>query len=158
MKLIHLTDNKKFKVEPIDIRNSVISKPLGGLWCTPDGVAYGWREHLASMEWECPQEAIQLEIDTSRLCVIDSYDDLDALPLCEYIPGLSDPAIERLLTIFTVPDFKAIKASGVDAIHLTVRGEAATRHSLPKSLYGWDCESVLILNERCLLTPHEIRV
>jgi hypothetical protein len=36
----------------------------------------------------------------------------------------------------------------VDAIHLTERGEHETRLSQPYSLYGWDCECVLIMNPK----------
>jgi hypothetical protein len=45
-------------------------------------------------------------------------------------------------------DFEAVVKSGIDAIWLT---EDAIRH---KEFYGWDCESVLILNSNCIQTPN----
>ena len=44
------------------------------------------------------------------------------------------------------PDFEGMVRAGIDAIWLTAHGESATRFSRPYSLYGWDCESVLIMN------------
>jgi len=46
----------------------------------------------------------------------------------------------------TFPDYEEC-ATRYDAIHLTDRGQWATRMTHPKNLYGWDCESVLILNK-----------
>ena len=42
-------------------------------------------------------------------------------------------------------DFENI-ARHYDAIHLTPKGQEDTRWSTPHNLYGWDCETILILN------------
>ena len=106
-------------------------KPTGGLWASPVDASYGWRD------W-CEQESFG-DLSTSfrvwftgNILVIDCYEDLRKLPWQETV-GRS------------IPDYEQIAQSGVDAIHLTERGQWATRLSAP-SLYGWDCECVLIIN------------
>lgn len=71
--------------------------------------------------------------------VIDSLKDAKEMPW--YDPhGLS---------FIQWPDFEAMQEVGIHAIHITLQGERETRFSTP-SLYGWDCESVLIMNPYCV--------
>ena len=116
------------------------NKPLGGLWCSPAVTEWGWKEWCKEAAFYCAKHAVQIEISTDNFYVIDCFDDLDKLPVAESEMPLP---IECL-------NFEKIKESGIDAIHLTIKGEQETRHTHPKWLYGWDCESVLILNERCI--------
>lgn len=58
----------------------------------------------------------------------------------EYLTG------HKMQSDIYYPDFEAMIRSGIDAIWLTPKGERETRFSHPKNLYGWDCESVLIMN------------
>jgi len=46
------------------------------------------------------------------------------------------------------PNFELL-ATMCDAIWLTEKGQNETHLSYPISLYGWDCESVLIINGEC---------
>ena len=46
-------------------------------------------------------------------------------------------------------NFEELARSGIDAIFLTEEGEHATRFSEP-GLYGWDCESILVMNPHCV--------
>ena len=48
-------------------------------------------------------------------------------------------------------DFKEASKTW-DAIFLTEKGQRETRFTHPKNLYGWDCESVLILNSNIIQT------
>ena len=72
---------------------------------------------------------------TGNVYVIDCLDDLLALPIHSVLDGH-----------FRFVDFEQCLADDIDAIHLTSNGEMATRFSKPTNLYGWDCESVLIMN------------
>lgn len=38
-----------------------------------------------------------------------------------------------------------------EAIWLTAKGQSETHYSNPTNLYGWDCESVLIMNSKCVI-------
>lgn len=110
-------------------------KPLGGLWTSPVNTKFGWKE------W-CECEHFGVDVDlwfdlnfVGRLCTIDSL----ALPTIAPRPFSSS----------VHPDFVAI-ARSYDAIHLTERGQERTRLTHPRNLYGWDCETVLVLNRRAV--------
>lgn len=117
-------------------------KPIGGLW----GSTY-IPDEVYSSEWEkwCInenfgykwQEAVIFTLKPdANIYEIDSVEDLNNLAL-EYNTGQNG--------IITHLDFEAMVDVGIDAIHLTERGQEVTRFSRPYSLYGWDCESWLIL-------------
>jgi hypothetical protein len=69
--------------------------------------------------------------------VIDCIEDTDDLL---WVPGTYREYI----------DFEVL-AQSVDAVHLTVEGEAKTRYTEPRGLYGWDCETVLVLNPNSII-------
>ena len=48
-------------------------------------------------------------------------------------------------------DFEQIRSAGIDAIYLTKSGVNNTMYSFPKNLYGWDCESVLVINKKSII-------
>jgi hypothetical protein len=129
--------SKIFKPELIKpIKNSYWVKPDGGLWTSPIDSKWGWVDWCESEKFkECNIEnSFTLKFyDWAKICVIDSFSDLVKLPYYEnYMRFL---------------DFEEI-AENYDAIWLTENGETKTRFSNP-GLYGWDCESVLILNSKC---------
>lgn len=128
---------KKYKPELIKpITNINREKPYGGLWTSPIDSNWGWKNWCDSENFrECNIEnSFTLKLyDWSKICVIDSVSDLMNLPYYEnYMKFL---------------DFEEI-AKNYDAIWLTDNGQTKTKFSNP-SLYGWDCESVLILNPKC---------
>ena len=120
------------KFDPI--KNKEFIKPHGGLWASPVDSEWGWKH------W-CKAESF-LDLETffefsfnGQVFLIDSFDDLMLMPWLIY-PGYSS---------IRWPDYEAMASLGVDAIHLTDRGQQETRWTSP-GLYGWDCESVLIMN------------
>lgn len=122
-------------IQPIKNRNWV--KPYGGLWTSPKDSKKGWANWCKSENFRvCDKEnSFTLKLyDWAKICVIDSDSDFMNLPFCDSI------LIRDL-------DFEKI-AKNYDAIWLTTKGESETRWSDP-GLYGWDCESVLILNSKC---------
>ena len=52
--------------------------------------------------------------------------------------------------LFQAIDFEAMVQRGIEGIYLTEKGQIDTRWTSPRSLYGWDCETILILNENCI--------
>lgn len=124
-------DPRKFK--PVTNRDFV--KPNGGLWASPVRSKYGWKH------W-CKAESFG-KLDTSftywyqgNVLVINSR--LDAMEMPWYAP--------YDLPSLMYPDYEALAKMGVDAIHLTINGQHETRLTVDYSMYGWDCESVLIIN------------
>jgi hypothetical protein len=111
-------------------------KPSGGLWTSPIDCENGWETEGAEM---FGPEAVAHWFDiefTGNCLTIDSLADLDKLDYRHFADGLHS----------RFPIFEPLLAAGVDAIHLTWRGQCETRLSFPRNLYGWDCESVFIMN------------
>ncbi len=123
------------------IQNDFI-KPIGGLWASPVNSEYGW------IDW-CKTEIFNyksgkgLGINFSffysgNIFVIDSLADVVEMPWQK--------------NIIMTPDFEKMVINGIDAIFLTEKGQIETRLSYPYSLYGWDCECVLIMNPKGIIT------
>lgn len=129
----------KDKIKPVT--NDGWVKPKGGLWTSPINSQWGWRDWCACEQFrECKEEvSFTLRFKSgAKILIIDSYEDLIDLPLTS--PEWSDR--------HKYPDFEAISKIA-DAIWLTEKGQERTRLTYPISLYGWDCETVLILNKEC---------
>lgn len=118
-------------------------KPIGGIWgstyipdevyssdwerwCIEENFGYNWKEAVI----------FTLKPD-AKVYEIDSVQDLNNLAKAYNVHG--NGVLTRL-------DFEAMAAAGIDAIHLTEKGQEETRFSRPYTLYGWDVESWLILN------------
>lgn len=129
-------DSTKF-VEPKNCDSCWCIKPNGGLWASPVESKWGWKDWCDSEDFrECITYFDFSLKPGASVYVIDSYQDLEKF---KYInPGFH----EFLCSI----DFESAKTE-YDAILLTDKGEQETRLSQPLSLYGWDCESLLVLNK-----------
>lgn len=125
------------------IRNRQHVKPFGGLWGSPVGSAYGWREWCQAEEWGDLSTCFTVEY-TGNTLVIDRIADLAHLPWQDY-PRDYGPYD----TGFSWPDYEKLLSDGVDAVYLTERGQGETRFTDP-GLYGYDCECVLVMNPNCL--------
>ncbi len=147
MKAIHYTKEIDFKPRHIDIKNGRLpSKPFGGIWASPLEAEYGWKQYCEEEASEFINKyAVILTIDTSHFITIDSEADLRQLK------WYKNPVIESEYI-----DFESLKNKGTDGVYLTSRGQGNTRLTHPRNLYGWDCESVLIMNERCILNVEKL--
>ncbi len=134
MRLIHYGasefDPLKFK-EIVDAPE--YCKPCGGLWSSPVDSHWGWKDWSDSEDFGDTSTFFEFDF-YGRLFVVDSISDMDELP------WISDRWINFELLVFM----------GYDGIHLTEKGQEETRFTYPKSLYGWDCETVLIFNKDCI--------
>ena len=77
--------------------------------------------------------------EEARVYTIDSKEDLDNL-VNKYPNDVLEILKERAGL-----NFIAV-SKDYDAIYLTDKGQWATRFSQPNTLYGWDCETLLVLN------------
>jgi len=132
MELIHYgaSSFSPEKFEPVS-NEMYWCKPYGGLWTSPVDSSWGWSNWSQANDFCDLSEHFSLTFH-GRLLTIDSFEDLDRLLWKEH-KHFGCLCFESLL-----PDY--------DAIHLTIKGECETRHTYPKSLYGWDCETVFIMN------------
>lgn len=127
-------DPSKFK--PICDRHWI--KPDGGLWGSPVSSDHSWMSWCESEEFHMEQlkQSFQFTFKGS-LFVINSEEDMNRLPWIE--PGS--------MMGYCFVSFEALEACGFDGVHLTDKGERETRWTRPRNLYGWDCESVLVMNK-----------
>jgi len=121
-------------------------KPTGGLWGSPTDSSWGWRQWVESempqwMEKKYGLSAFKFTLNSkAEIYTIDSPADLIMVP--HIIEGnIMTACFGNLI------DFEKM-ATEYDAIYLTADGERTTRFSdyeYGMSLYGWDCESLLVL-------------
>ena len=128
-------DASKFK----PIKNQMHVKPLGGLWASPVDSECGWKQWCEAESYGNLSVSFSYYVD-GKFLVIDSVADLNKFQW------------KTFYDVIKYPDYEAVVRAGYDAIYLTERGQNATRFSQP-SLYGWDCECVLILNPHCVQVP-----
>ena len=143
MKYIHLgrEELSEFFFNPIKNQNNWI-KPLGGLWCSEyrEDIISNWYQWCDTENFhkEKLNNGVIFELkENAKIFVIDGYKDL-LLLLEKY------ELKNEMSNFLTSLDFESI-AKDYDAIKLTESGERETSFSVP-SLYGWDIESMLIMN------------
>ena len=146
------------KFEPI--KNCKFNiKPKGGLWCSPKNSQFGWKDWCEAEEF-CKNNGLKNYFefnlkDSSRIYKIDCFYDLTLIPY-----KIIDPIYSSLSFSQNFIDYEEM-AKHYDAIWLTAEGQWETR--LPEmnglfdidghniNLYGWDCESLLILNKDIII-------
>lgn len=118
-------------------------KPFGGLWSSPENSTWGWRDWCEAENFWIDKingSSFRFQLKPgSKVYTIDSPFDLIQIPY----------KIKTPLSCFgsDLIDFE-IMAKEYDGILLTVNGQNTTRFSeyeYGMSLYGWDCESLLVL-------------
>lgn len=144
-------DKDKF-IEP---KNNNFVKPTGGLWAspyTPGNMCISpWYEWCSyEMPHWIENHGVVFELkDNAKVLVINSKEDLKKT--FEKYKYDSD------IAIFQILDFEKI-AQDYDCIYLTARGEMVTRFSHDYTLYGWDVESLLVLNIDCVINSYKINI
>jgi hypothetical protein len=135
-------DARKFKA--VKNEQFFFCKPVGGLWASPvreDG-STGWEEWCRSEDFHVKllQRHFDFSLSSSvRLVTINALSDLQTL-----MERYAQTPDVRFPLSCLVLDFEKMSAD-YDAIELTDNGQCETRFSKP-NLYGWDCESLLVLN------------
>jgi hypothetical protein len=144
--LIHYGSDEFRKELFRDVRNSYWVKPEGGLWTSPVNSQWGWKDWCDAEQFrECDKQnsfIVHLKPGT-KVVVIDGKKDFEKLLETH---GLDMPFMKR-----QGPDFEKLFGDGYQAIWLTEKGQQETRFTFPSSLYGWDVETVLILDKNSVL-------
>lgn len=142
-------DRDKF-MQPQNI--TMFTKPRGGLWASPVDADFGWAEWCAENNnfRECEEKnsfKFTLKPD-AKVLHIYRVSDLNVLPMQEFGEELRDIAM-------CCPDFEKIVSDGWDAIELHLSEEDHTGvgylEGLYWKLYGWDCDSILVLNPEVIV-------
>lgn len=120
-----------------------------GLWASPVKSKYGWRDFCENEDFCVDRLNKQFKFvlaDNARVCHLDSINDLLKLPQ----RAISDDYkgyLYGLLCCYYIDFEKTSKM--YDAIELHLTTEPRRRFGtigLYDLLYGWDCDSILILN------------
>ena len=129
----------------LPIKNSWGVKPEGGLWTCSIDSEYDWKTWCKEEEWSkgSLKDFFLIKLkNTARVLKIDCLKDLEETYQKYHITANVNMAFIRSL------NFEEL-CKDFDAIWLTEKGQWETRLGFPLNLYGWDCESVLVLNNEC---------
>ena len=144
---IHYGSSEFDKEKFVPIKNGNLeSKPYGGLWASPADSKYGWKD------W-CENEGFRLDdlsssfsfvlSDDSRVLHLRSGKDVYKLPRYNYWACFSGDPKHAFMCI----DFEALmKNYDAVEVHLSEEGPCKYDDSLYWKMYGWDCDSILIMN------------
>lgn len=117
------------------------TKPYGGLWASPVDAKYGWKDWCAETDFaECKAEnSFTFTLcDSANVIHIKSVADLQILP---------QQNNERRLAFDYCLDFEEMLRKGIDAVELHLSEDK----ELYFELYGWDCDSILVLNKEVIV-------
>lgn len=116
------------------VRN-YFNKPQGGLWASPVDAEYGWKNWCEEESFrECHEEnsfSFRLA-ENANVLRIDSVDKESTIPR---LPGYNTASIHAY-------DFEKLVMDGIDAVEFVI----SLDRRLYWAMYGWDCDSILVLN------------
>jgi len=140
-------------------------KPSGGLWTSPKNSDYGWIDFCRDENYFKSggfRTGFEFQLKpNSKVYIIDTFLDLIQVPY-----KIKNPLYSSNISFHqNFIDYEEMSKE-YDAIWLTDNGEKDTR--LPEmyglfdfdgntiNLYGWDCESLLILRKDCIINTRNL--
>jgi hypothetical protein len=145
-------DSEKF----MPIKNRLLSvKPEGGMWGSLENASYGWKEWCKGQDfhtYKLEKHFIFTLAPNANILQINSKDDLLTLPKAES-PIVNGKEFPTSIMPWVLLDFEKLLADGVDAIQLNMSSDTASKYndSLYQTLYGWDCDSLLVMNKDVII-------
>lgn len=129
------------------IRNRYgFTKPYGGFWASPIDAKMGWKYWCEAEEFrECKESnAFCFTLrDDSHVLTITNTEQLRSIPQQNDV---------QFLTLWKALDFETLVQSGVDAVEVTLFAD----WNLYYELYGWDCDSILIMNPEIIVPIQDL--
>ena len=128
----HKAFNEKLFME---IENCSFVKPKGGLWASDVNAKYGWKDWCKDEHFrDCTEDnSFKFKLkDGTRVLKIDNAEMLKTLPVIELPYNFS----------WITLDFEKLKEE-YDVIEVLISEE----YQLYWDLYGWDCDSLLVMNK-----------
>lgn len=132
------------KFQPIKNQEWGAVKPTGGIWASPIDAEWGWKQWCVSEEFRINKLSTSFEFyldDNARVCHIKSVDDLRKLPRLQ---GLDS-------TLYCIDFEKAMVKYDAIELHLSDEINDDYLDGLYFRLYGWDCDSILIMNPNIIM-------
>ena len=134
---VHYGHKKFYKEMCGPIENiQLFTKPRGGFWASRIDAEFGWKDWCIDQEFRDIDEndAFRFRLkDDAKVLYINNINILSTLPMAQNT--LSLPGINIFL------DFEKLSKE-YDAIEVNI----SECRDLYYSLYGWDCDSILIMN------------
>lgn len=118
-------------------------KPTGGLWASPIDSNRSWKDFCYDNDFrECNEEnSFKFTLtEDAKVLHLRSTKDLEGIP--EQKDSL------KLMSTYCI-DFEKLMEMGYDAVELHLSEDCSPggwMDSLYWKLYGWDCDSIVILN------------
>ena len=104
----------------------------------------GWKQWCTSEEFWLDKLDVNFEFilsDDARVCHIKSVDDLRKLPILQGLDSI----------LYCIDFEKAMKKYDAIELHLSDEVNDDYLNSLYFRLYGWDCDSILIMNPNIII-------
>ena len=130
-------DLNKFKIPQ---NREWCNKPCGGLWSSRVNAKHGWKDWCEQEDFrECREDnSFMFKLsDKANVLYINCVDDVSKLPEQEQYKGSCIKSV----------DFEQLVLRGIDAIEFNLSND----WDLYMALYGWDCDSTLILNPNIII-------
>lgn len=109
------------------------------MWGSLIDAEYGWKDWCKSEDFrDCIEsESFKFMLkDNSNIITIDSVSQL-----------LDLPQTASIITSWVTIDFEMLVKNKIDAIQVNISND----HELYWKLYGWDCDSVLVMNKDVII-------
>lgn len=145
-------DSEKFK----PIKNTILfTKPEGGFWGSLENAKYGWREWCEGQDYntENLKKYFRFKLAPhAKILKICNKGDLVELPKLEN-PIVNGNEFSTSIMPWVLLDFEKLLSEGVDAIQISISDDTASsfNDSLYHALYGWDCDSILVMNKDVII-------
>ena len=149
-------DPEKFK----PIKNHLLFvKPEGGMWGSLKDASYGWKEWCNDQDFHTEKLEAHFRFTLAphaNILQINSKEDLVELPKVKP-PEVNGKEFPTSIMPWVLLDFEKLLADGVDAIQVNMSNDTATRYNdrLYQALYGWDCDSILIMNKDVIICERD---
>ncbi len=145
MKYIHYGDDK-FDINKFNkvLNRPESTKPFGGFWGSRKNAVFGWKEWCTEIDLKSKDLTKKLQfslLENAKILVIDNIKCLDNLPQNE-----DNHIVNKL---FVTLDFEKLSKQ-YDAIEVLISED----ERLYELLYGWDCDSILVINHNIIITEN----
>lgn len=123
---------------------TMFSKPFGGFWASKVNALYGWKDWCENENFmECSDScSITFALsDNAKILTINNIKDLKELPKAKQPVEVTGSLFENYI------DFEKLLEIGYDAVEVNISSD----DRLYMALYGWDCDSILIMNPKIIV-------
>ena len=145
MQYIHYGDDNFDINKFIPISNrSAATKPFGGFWGSRKNADFSWKEWCTEIDLKSKDLTKKIQFSLSngaKILVINNIKLLDKLPQNE-----ENHIVNKL---FVTLDFEKLSKQ-YDAIEVLISED----ERLYELLYGWDCDSILVMNPNVIITEN----